>query len=361
MHQDFVKRELSCRILYCGPESAGKTRSLNAVRHAARETIVAAALEPGLQCEHLELLLRKTGDLSVHLHLYALPARSFDLAQNTLLLLDAIVLVLDGRADRVAANLAYIEYLRAFLAGRNLVLEETPLVFQWGMLDLPGASDLEELDALYNPLHLPAFAASPPSSRNVVAPLKAVTGLVLATLSPSTGVGFTAPQIPRRGDPWRHGRRSRAALGSRERLEVCGHDDASVPARLGLEGRPARAPEALPSGEQRRDQRIDTRRLVTLSAGADQGSGAATRIGCTLNLSQGGMLVELFGADRPEGSVLDVQLALEDHLVNAQARPIRREGGHVALEFHDLSAQACLIIRRILAKAAVPSNGPRAN
>jgi signal recognition particle receptor subunit beta len=93
------------------------------------------------------------------------------------------VFVADSQAERMDANIAAMQNLYENLSDYGYDPEQIPIVLQWNKRDLPSAVSLEEMRGNLNPDSLPEFEAVAVSGQGVFDTLRAVSKLVLKTLS----------------------------------------------------------------------------------------------------------------------------------------------------------------------------------
>ena len=131
----FDKREINCKVVYYGPEGAGKTANLHAIQaKAPRGSLSALCCGPGsdLALEHLQVDLGRVDEMRTKLHVYAIPARTPEETRRRILRgCDALVFVANGRPEQLAANRESLDLLTADLAAVELSLAGIPLVVQW--------------------------------------------------------------------------------------------------------------------------------------------------------------------------------------------------------------------------------------
>lgn len=107
------------------------------------------------------------------------------------------------------------------------------------------------------------------------------------------------------------------------------------------------------SEERRKQPRHDSLHLTYLCVD-EEGSIVQEGMGRTVNVSEGGILLETHFAMTPGGSVV-VQIALEDELISLQGRVIhcrQQEGDQVCqsgVQFAEIPAEARDALRRFIA------------
>jgi mutual gliding-motility protein MglA len=96
---------------------------------------------------------------------------------------DGLVFVADSQAERMDANIAALENLYENLMDYGYDPAQLPVVLQWNKRDLPSAVPVDELRRQLNPMGLQEHEAVAVSGVGVFDTLKAVSKLVLKSLS----------------------------------------------------------------------------------------------------------------------------------------------------------------------------------
>jgi mutual gliding-motility protein MglA len=91
--------------------------------------------------------------------------------------------VADSQAERMDANIAALENLYENLADYGYEAAQLPIVLQWNKRDLPTAVPVDELRSQLNPMGLQEYEAVAVTGAGVFDTLKAVSKLVLKSLS----------------------------------------------------------------------------------------------------------------------------------------------------------------------------------
>lgn len=208
-HIDFVRRQLTCKLVYCGPGLSGKTTNLEVIHAGAPPDrrgelcSIATQSDRTLFFDYMPIDLRRTGDgLGARLMIYTVPGQSYYASTRTLVLqgVDGIVFVADSAPGRLQDNVEAFADLERCLGSIGLSLETTPLVFQWNKQDLSGAVPPLVLAKTLNRLGAPAFPAVALRGEGVIDTLKAITRLVLdrceAELRPPSPAGLDEPPAP---------------------------------------------------------------------------------------------------------------------------------------------------------------------
>jgi signal recognition particle receptor subunit beta len=188
---NYASREINCKLVYYGPGLGGKTTNLeyvfNKVNPDTRGKLISLATEQErtLFFDFLPVDLGTIRGFKTRFHLYTVPGQVYYNASRRLILkgVDGIVFVADSQAERMDANIAAMENLYENLADYGYDPRELPIVLQWNKRDLPSAVPVEELRAQLNPTNLAEFEAVAVDGTGVFDTLKAVSKLVLKSLS----------------------------------------------------------------------------------------------------------------------------------------------------------------------------------
>jgi signal recognition particle receptor subunit beta len=188
---NYASREINCKLVYYGPGLGGKTTNLeyvyNKVNPDTRGKLISLATEQErtLFFDFLPVDLGTIRGFKTRFHLYTVPGQVYYNASRRLILkgVDGIVFVGDSQAERMDANIAAMENLYENLSDYGYDAQRLPIVLQWNKRDLQNAVPMEEMRAQMNPGGLPEFEAVAVEGRGVFDTLKAVSKLVLRSLS----------------------------------------------------------------------------------------------------------------------------------------------------------------------------------
>ena len=188
---NYASREINCKLVYYGPGLGGKTTNLEYVYgKVAPETrgkliSLATEQERTLFFDFLPVDLGSIRGFKTRFHLYTVPGQVYYNASRRLILkgVDGVVFVADSQAERMDANIAAMENLYENLADYGYDPQQLPIVLQWNKRDLPSAVPAEELNEQLNPGGFPAFEAVAVRGDGVFDTLRAVSKMVLKSLS----------------------------------------------------------------------------------------------------------------------------------------------------------------------------------
>jgi mutual gliding-motility protein MglA len=188
---NYASREINCKLVYYGPGLGGKTTNLeyvyNKVNPDTRGKLISLATEQErtLFFDFLPVDLGTIRGFKTRFHLYTVPGQVYYNASRRLILkgVDGLVFVADSQAERMDANIAALENLYENLADYGYEAAQLPVVLQWNKRDLPSAVPLDELRRQLNPMGLQEHEAVAVKGVGVFDTLKAVSKLVLKSLS----------------------------------------------------------------------------------------------------------------------------------------------------------------------------------
>lgn len=188
---NYASREINCKLVYYGPGLGGKTTNLeyvyNKVNPETRGKLISLATEQErtLFFDFLPVDLGSIRGFKTRFHLYTVPGQVYYNASRRLILkgVDGLVFVADSQAERMDANIAALENLYENLHDYGYDPAQLPIVLQWNKRDLPTAVPVDELRRQLNPMGLQDYEAVAVDGTGVFDTLKAVSKLVLKSLS----------------------------------------------------------------------------------------------------------------------------------------------------------------------------------
>ena len=188
---NYASREINCKLVYYGPGLGGKTTNLEhvygKVNPTARGKLISLATETErtLFFDFLPVDLGAIRGFKTRFHLYTVPGQVYYNASRKLILkgVDGVVFVADSQVERLDANIESMHNLYENLSEYGLDLREIPFIIQYNKRDLPNTSSLQELEAQLNPNRVPHFEAVATRGIGVFDTLKAVSKLVIKSLS----------------------------------------------------------------------------------------------------------------------------------------------------------------------------------
>ncbi len=188
-------KEIQIKIVYYGPGRGGKTTNLEYVyqkfasRINSEMVTVKTHGDRTLFFDFLPFDIGLINGYNVKIQLYTVPGQVKYNATRRLVLrgVDGIVFVADAMAIRREKNIQSFQNLRENLANYKKRVESMPCVIQYNKIDLQEQGipliPLQVLNQELNGrLRVPAFAASAIRGTNVVATLKKIISMSVATI-----------------------------------------------------------------------------------------------------------------------------------------------------------------------------------
>ncbi|ACK42630.1 MULTISPECIES: GTP-binding protein [Dictyoglomus] len=189
---NYAAREITCKIVYCGPGLSGKTVNLQQIYKMVspdrRGELVSLATETErtLFFDFLPLDLGTVQGFKLRFQLYTTPGQALYEASRKLILrgVDGLVFVVDSQKSRLDENVRIFEALKKELAAVGYDFNTLPFVFQYNKRDLPDIVSVEELNQKLNPDgKYKYFEAVAIEGKGVMETLKAISQEVLLKLT----------------------------------------------------------------------------------------------------------------------------------------------------------------------------------
>ena len=192
---NYSTKELTAKIVYYGPGLCGKTTNLQFIYDSLPEGKKGKMLSLATQTDrtlYFDFLPVELGDirgLKTRVQLYTVPGQVFYNETRKMVLkgVDGVVFVADSQPQMADANLESFGNLEENLRVHGLDPATIPLVLQFNKRDLPSTVAVEEMNAKLNRLNAPFYEAIATTGIGVHDTLKAITKLVLLSLSERYG------------------------------------------------------------------------------------------------------------------------------------------------------------------------------
>lgn len=199
---NFALKEVNCKIVYYGPGMSGKTTNLEVVHKKAPTankgelTSIATEGDRTLFFDFMPLDLGNIAGMRTKFQLYTVPGQVYYNSTRKLVLqgVDGIIFVADSQEGKMEENLESLENLRNNLAEYGKSLDEIPMVIQYNKRDLPNVMDSAYMDEKLNPRGLPHFDGVATTGEGVFPTLKALSSMVLESLSKEKRGAGVAPR-----------------------------------------------------------------------------------------------------------------------------------------------------------------------
>jgi GTPase SAR1 family protein len=193
---NFTAREITCKLVYCGPGRSGKTTNLQYVHGRVpahrRGDMVSLAThgDRTLFFDFLPLDLGTISGFNTRFQLYTVPGQVYYAATRRLVLqgADGVVFVADSQARRFDENLESLQDLQDALLDQGVDVRTFPMAFQYNKQDLPSELILPaaSLDDALNFRGMPSHPADALRGGGVFETLRAISALVLDRLASRT-------------------------------------------------------------------------------------------------------------------------------------------------------------------------------
>uniref|UniRef100_A0A7C3RMD6 Gliding-motility protein MglA n=1 Tax=Dictyoglomus thermophilum TaxID=14 RepID=A0A7C3RMD6_DICTH len=189
---NYAAKEITCKIVYCGPGLSGKTVNLQQIYKMVspdrRGELVSLATETErtLFFDFLPLDLGTVQGFKLRFQLYTTPGQALYEASRKLILrgVDGLVFVVDSQRSRLEENVRIFEALKRELAAVGYEFNNLPFIFQYNKRDLPDIVSVEELNEKLNPEgKYKYFEAVAIEGKGVMETLKAISQEVLLKLT----------------------------------------------------------------------------------------------------------------------------------------------------------------------------------
>ena len=153
-----AKKEINAKIVYFGPEFAGKATNLNHIFGKLKESFRGTFKSMNLQNDRMlffDFIPSGPGALNgytTRFHVYTVTGEVSRASSWKMVLkgVDGVIFVADSDPDRMAANVASLKLLDSCLGVYEKQLSAIPCVIQCNKRDLPNAAGLEEMGRAVN-------------------------------------------------------------------------------------------------------------------------------------------------------------------------------------------------------------------
>ena len=185
-----AKKEINAKIVYFGPESAGKATNLNHIFGKLKESFRGKFKSLNLQNDRMlffDFIPSGKGTLNgytIRFHIYTLTGGVTHTSSWKMVLkgADGVIFVADSDPARMAANLESLKLLDACLGAYEKDLSDIPCVIQCNKRDLPRAAGLEEIGRALNPRKLTMLPAVARRGEGVLESIFNLVKMVLKNL-----------------------------------------------------------------------------------------------------------------------------------------------------------------------------------
>ncbi len=188
---NYSTKELTAKIVYYGPGLCGKTTNLQFIfdslpdEKKGRMLSLSTQTDRTLYFDFLPVELGNIRGMKTRMQLYTVPGQVFYNETRKMVLkgVDGVVFVADSQSQMASANLESFKNLGENLREHGVDLATIPLVLQFNKRDLPSIQPVEEMNSALNRYNAPFYEAIATTGIGVHDTLKAVSKLVLLSLS----------------------------------------------------------------------------------------------------------------------------------------------------------------------------------
>jgi signal recognition particle receptor subunit beta len=199
---NYKAREISCKLVYCGPSLGGKTTNIKSLynmlppENRSDLRIIDTHDDRTLFFDFFSLSLARIHGMQVKFLIYAVPGQAYYQVTRKMVLqgVDGVVFVADSERRRLADNVASLEDLKNLLSQHKYHYTNLPLTLQYNKRDLPDILSPDELNRALNELNRPWFESVATQGRGVQETFRAACSAVLARLGGELGTAAAGDQ-----------------------------------------------------------------------------------------------------------------------------------------------------------------------
>jgi signal recognition particle receptor subunit beta len=185
-----AKKEINAKIVYFGPEWAGKAANLSHIFGKLKEAFRGSFKSMNLQSDRMlffDFVPSGQGTLNgytIRFHIYTITGEVTHASSWKMVLkgVDGVVFVADSDPTRMTANLESLNLLDSCLGAYGKSLADIPCVLQCNKRDLPEAADLAGMEQLLNPRSIPVVPAVARKGEGVLESIFNLVKMVLKNL-----------------------------------------------------------------------------------------------------------------------------------------------------------------------------------
>ncbi len=186
-HLDYESREITFKLVYCGPGMSGKTTNLVHIHRSLAQDrrgemiSLDTADERTLFFDFLPLELGRVADYGIRFNMYTVPGQSYYEASRRLILdgADGIVFVADSQPCRLDENLEAFSRMEENLRSYDLDPRGFPVVLQYNKRDCGAALPVGTLERRLGLDGVPVLEAVAVRGSGVMETVRAVSRQVV--------------------------------------------------------------------------------------------------------------------------------------------------------------------------------------
>ncbi len=191
MYIDLTNKELTLKIVYCGPALSGKTTNLIQIhrsvspRHRSDLISLQTANDRTMYFDFVQIEVGKVSGLAPKFQIYTVPGQSrYEVSRKIILRgVDGVVFVADSQPHRLEDNCRawsdLLEHLKSY--GKNIAT--FPIILQWNKCDLPTSSPVAHFKgAIHVNGQYPLIESAVLDGRGVFETLQSIMRATMSTL-----------------------------------------------------------------------------------------------------------------------------------------------------------------------------------
>lgn len=184
-------REISCKIVYCGPSLGGKTTNIKCLheqlpaQHCSELQVIDTADERTLFFDYFSVNFARIKGMQTKFMCYAVPGQDYYKSTRKIVLkgVDGIVFVADSDSSRLQDNMTSLADLKALLLEHGYDYYSIPLVLQFNKRDLPNICSVDQLNDALNDKGCRWAEAVAIEAHGVAETFKAICNAVITRLN----------------------------------------------------------------------------------------------------------------------------------------------------------------------------------
>lgn len=160
---NFETKEINCKVVYFGPQAAGKTANLRAIYSHTSSEIRSGLLElstddgPTRFFDFLPISLGHVKDYHIKLHVFTLPRSELFKSTASVIMrgIDGYVFVADSRIEAMADNIECMIEVKKILSDSGVNTQDLSRVIQYNKRDAKDAVPIEIMRQELNKMSCP--------------------------------------------------------------------------------------------------------------------------------------------------------------------------------------------------------------
>lgn len=191
MYINLAEKELTLKIVYCGPALSGKTTNLIQIHKSVspknRSDLVSlkTANDRTMYFDFIEIEAGKVSGLRPKFQIYTVPGQPrYEVSRKMILRgADGVVFVADSQPHRLSENCAAWADLHHHLSSHGFDLDTFPIILQWNKCDLPTFSSAAHFKgAIHINGQYPLIESAAVEGRGVFETLQSIIRTTMDTL-----------------------------------------------------------------------------------------------------------------------------------------------------------------------------------